>query len=138
MWVGEEFGGLVKSLVAMLIVMGESGKFLPSMYPTDTRNLAGVGQMNAALFCCPTPRFMFLNRQFLMQAIMVLGIWGQSRADFFRTEPCPTLAISRESGMHLAARGFRGSRECSWLPEASAGVGNALGCQRPPRESVHV
>ena len=52
MWVGEEFGGLVKSLVAMLIVMDESGRFPSSMYPTDARNLAGVGQMNAALFCC--------------------------------------------------------------------------------------
>ena len=54
MWVGEEFGGMVKSLVAMLIIIGGSGKFLPSMYPTDARNLAGVGQMNAASFRCPT------------------------------------------------------------------------------------
>ena len=53
MWFGEEFGGLVKSLVAMLTVMGGSGKFLPSMYTTDARNLAGVGQMNATLFLLP-------------------------------------------------------------------------------------
>ena len=103
------------------------------------RNLAGVGQMNAVLFSLPDSS-VYVHKSMISDAHNygfrdVGSESGRLLSD--RTLPdARNLAgvvnalgcqrLLRESGMLLAARGLCRSRECSWLPEASVGVGPCL------------